>query len=128
MLRPWVFVGFTGHRALAHPPVVRKGIAEALARCARQADAPLAAVSSAASGADTLFVEEALRRDLPWFLLLPFPEAEFRRDFADADWAATAALLPRAAGRHVETAVPGDGAARTQAFRDCSRRTFGRSR
>lgn len=73
MLRPWVFVGFSGHRKLAKPELITRSIDEALDRIAAHTGSPLAAVSSAAIGADTLFAKAAQQRNIPWTLLLPFP-------------------------------------------------------
>lgn len=60
----------------------------------------MAAVSSAASGADTLFVESAARRGWPTFLILPFARDRFRQDFAPQAWERIEPLLASAA--HVE--------------------------
>jgi len=85
MLPEWTVVGFSGHRKLADPKVAAEGIRSGLERLAVNYS-PLAAVSSAASGADTLFVEEIARRKLPYLLVLPFPKARFQQDFNPADW------------------------------------------
>ncbi len=61
MLPEWTVVGFSGHRKLAEPKAVAAGIHKAFERLAANGS-PLATVSSAASGADTLFVEEVARR------------------------------------------------------------------
>jgi hypothetical protein len=52
--------------------------------------------SSIASGADTLFAEACLAANLKWIALLPFPEAEFKKDFSEGDWKRARALLDRA--------------------------------
>ena len=52
--------------------------------------------SSIASGADTLFAEAWLASNLKWIALLPFPEAEFKKDFSEADWKRARAVLDRA--------------------------------
>jgi hypothetical protein len=70
MLPEWTVVGFSGHRKLADERVVADGIRNAFERLAAN-QSPLATVSSAASGSDTLFVEEAARRKLPYLLILP---------------------------------------------------------
>lgn len=81
----------------------------------RRTGAPLAAVSSAAAGADTLFAEAAAELALPWTLLLPASLENFRVDFTPAEWARTERLLPRAIQTHVEP----PGAARRMAFLQC---------
>jgi len=52
--------------------------------------------SSAAIGADTLFAEEWLSSGQPWMALLPRAENDFKKDFTEADWARTRALLQQA--------------------------------
>lgn len=120
MLQPWLFVGFVGHRKLARPELISAGIHAALDRIAASSPGPLAAVSSVASGADTLFVEAALARGLPWTLLLPFPIAEFRVDFTPEEWARAECLLPRAVRTHVEPRADN----RDDLFLECAVRTI----
>lgn len=91
----WTTVGFTGHRRLADPRLV----ADAIQKVFDDLSAThglLAAVSSAASGADTLFVEEVARRKLPYFLIFPFDRERFRGDFSQAEWDRVAAHFPGA--------------------------------
>ncbi|HXR05654.1 MAG TPA: hypothetical protein VN836_13195 [Verrucomicrobiae bacterium] len=85
MLPEWTVVGFSGHRKLPDPKVASDAIRKVFDRLAAN-HSPLASVSSAASGADTLFVEEVARRNLPCLLVLPFPKARFQQDFSPADW------------------------------------------
>ncbi|MGD0745220.1 MAG: hypothetical protein ABSA45_08700 [Verrucomicrobiota bacterium] len=99
MLPEWTVVGFSGHRKLADPKVATDAIRRVFDRLAAS-HSPLASVSSAASGADTLFVEEVARRNLPCLLVLPFPQARFQRDFSPGDWQRILPLIVRAT--HVE--------------------------
>ncbi len=85
MLPEWTVVGFSGHRKLADEKVVADGIRNAFNRLIANY-VPLATVSSAACGSDTLFVEEAARRSLPYLLILPFSKTRFRQDFNPAEW------------------------------------------
>jgi len=85
MLPEWTVIGFSGHRKLADPKVATDAIRKVFDRLAAN-HSPLASVSSAASGADTLFVEEVARRKLPCLLVLPFPKTRFQQDFSPADW------------------------------------------
>ena len=94
-LADWIIVGFSGHRNLEDPKTVSAGICASLDRVAAL-HSPVAAVSSAASGADTLFLEEVARRDIPFFLVLPFHRMRFRQDFAPADWQRVEVLADRA--------------------------------
>ena len=125
MLRPWLFVGFTGHRGLADPDRIAGAIEQVLQRLER-AGAPLAAVSSVARGSDTLFVKAAQGRQLPWLLMLPFPQEEFRKDFSPAEWAVAETLMRQAVSTHIEPPAEGNrpaGAARNDAFLECGIRT-----
>ena len=85
MLPEWTVIGFSGHRKLPDPNTVAEGIRNAFERLAASYS-PLASVSSAASGADTLLFEEVARRNLPCLLILPFSQARFQQDFDSADW------------------------------------------
>jgi hypothetical protein len=127
MLRPWLFVGFSGHRELANPELVAQRIRDALRQLAERTGAPLAAVSSAAKGADTIFAEIAVEQGLPWTLLLPFPIEEFRKDFSkpeeQADWQRVECLLPRALRTVIESPV----GQRPEAYNDCGIRTVDES-
>ena len=99
MLPDWTVVGFTGHRSIPDPGAVAGQVAFALDDLA--AGSPnLLVISSIAAGADTLFVTEAARREIPYLLVLPFPAERFQHDFAPPEWLARAPLLARAA--HVE--------------------------
>lgn len=129
MLRPWVFVGFTGSRKLEQPDLIGKKIQAALSRIRHHtAQAPLAAISSAAKGADTLFVETVVREEVPWVLLLPFAAAEFFNpdDFSPEDLRRIEQLVPKAIRTHVEP-PPEAGLPpkeqRVNAFVECSART-----
>ena len=123
MQRVPLIVGFTGHRRVADPDLARAAIAGALQRLRAPAGTPLEAVSSAASGSDTLFVESALAQGLSWTLLLPFPLEEFRKDFNNADWQRVERLLPKAARTHVEPPQP----TREDAYLACGLRTVDQS-
>ncbi|HEX4342839.1 MAG TPA: hypothetical protein VH255_05585 [Verrucomicrobiae bacterium] len=95
MLPEWTNVGFSGHRKLANPAVVATGIASALDRLAVDFG-HLAVIASAASGSDTLFLEEAERRQLPIRLVLPFPKKRFEEDFSPAEWQRVVPLIDKA--------------------------------
>ena len=107
MLPEGTMVGFSGHRKLADPKVVTDAIRKIFDRLAA-GHGPLAAVSSAASGSDTLFVEEVARRNLPFLLILPFPKARFQQDFSPADWQRVYPLIERAT--RVEEVAGGESA------------------
>ncbi|HZZ26369.1 MAG TPA: hypothetical protein VFE46_00075 [Pirellulales bacterium] len=92
MLPNWTIVGFTGHRKLSDTQVISDAIRSALDQL-QNSGRLLATVSSAASGADTLFLEEVVRRKLPYFLVLPFSLARFQEDFEAAQWARVESIV-----------------------------------
>jgi hypothetical protein len=94
ILRP-VILGFSGHRKLRKSADVAKLIATVIdtvkARCGA-----ITAVSSAAAGADTLFLEAACNAGIPFSVILPFPVGRFRKDFEPDEWRRIEPLLSRA--------------------------------
>lgn len=78
-------VGFSGHRKLASPETALDGIRGVLERLVTRFGS-IAAVCSAASGGDTLFLTEITRRKLPFNLILPFTKERFKRDFTTTEW------------------------------------------
>ena len=110
MLPEWILVGFSGHRKLAEPEKVAKGLREAFDRLAAN-HGPFATISSAASGADTLFVEEAARRLWPYLLILPFPKSRFEKDFTPSDWQRILPLIEKATRVEEATTEASDEAA-----------------
>jgi hypothetical protein len=98
-------VGFSGRRELAEPGKIAAVISCELAVLKGKIKGELAAVSSIAIGADTLFAEEVLKLGVPWIALLPFPREEFAKDFAAADWARAEQCLSRALAEEVWSPV-----------------------
>jgi hypothetical protein len=95
MLPEWTAVGFSGHRKLENPDGVAEGIQKTLARL-QDKHGPLLTISSAASGADTLFLEEVSRKKLPFRIVLPFERKVFERDFDPQAWQRVLPLLDQA--------------------------------
>lgn len=93
--RPFI-VGFTGHRRLENEKRIAQVLHEVIASIQRESRGDLIGRSSIASGADTLFAEACLGSNLKWIALLPFPEAEFKKDFSEADWKRARAVLDQA--------------------------------
>lgn len=93
--RPFV-VGFTGHRRLKHEKALAQALREVITSLQRDVGRDLVGRSSIASGADTLFAEACLASNLKWIAQLPFPEAEFQKDFTEADWQRAKGLIDRA--------------------------------
>ncbi len=108
-------VGFTGHRQLAEPAKARACLGEALDALAQQAAGEWIGVSSVALGSDVLFARLVLDRKIAWQALLPFPPAEFHKDFDPKTWAEVEALLGRA---EIVTVLGGEGQ-REEAYLDC---------
>ncbi|MEO6244657.1 MAG: DUF4231 domain-containing protein [Opitutaceae bacterium] len=96
-------VGFTGHRQLADAAGVAAAIAEVLLELQREAPGEWIAMSSAAAGADLIFVRAALELGLGWEAVLPLPLVDFERDFPSEEWPEVKALLHRA--EHLEVAA-----------------------
>jgi hypothetical protein len=96
-------VGFSGHRQLADIAGVAAAIRAALESLRSEAPGEWIALSSAAAGADLLFVHAALDLGMGWEASLPLPSIDFERDFAPAEWLEVKALLARA--EHLEVAV-----------------------
>lgn len=130
MFRPYVFIGFAGNRNLANSTHIAVRIREALDRIEDYTSGPLAAISSAAKGADTLFIESIFSRTppVPWILLLPLPASDFfnTRDFSQDELDRLRPFLNRATRVHVEPAsdpsLP-EAVRRGNLFADCSART-----
>lgn len=96
-------VGFTGHRQLTDPAGVAAAITTILGDLQREAPGEWIAQSSAAEGADLLFVQTALELKLGWEAVLPLPLVDFARDFTPERWAEVHELLKRA--EHLEVAA-----------------------
>lgn len=84
-LKHWFTLGFTGHRELAQPELVKQKLREYLAKL-KEEHGDIATVSSAASGADTLFLEVAEELGLPSAIILPFSREKFSEDFSTDGW------------------------------------------
>ena len=112
--RPFV-VGFTGHRRLKHEQALAQVLREVIASLQQEVGRNLVGRSSIASGADTLFAEACQASNMKWIAQLPFPEAEFKKDFSEADWKRARALLDRA--ERVE--ISSQTAERPRGYLDC---------
>ena len=99
-------VGFTGHRNLSDPAGVAAALAAALEKLRGESPGEWIALSSAAAGADLIFVRSALSLGMGWEAVLPLPAVDFERDFDPADWTEVKALLGRAEHRE-EALEPG---------------------
>jgi hypothetical protein len=118
MIPDWSIIGFSGHRELTNPGNVAAHIGGALDKLAGMCG-PLATVSSSASGADILFLEEVARRKLPHLIILPFHMARFEKDFTPADWQRVQAYVKHA--QNVEEI--GSAASDDEAYMEVGERT-----
>ena len=96
-------VGFSGHRQLADPAGVAQAITTLLGELQSEAPGEWIALSSAAAGADLIFVKAALGLGLGWEAVLPLPLVDFERDFPPHEWPEVRQLLNRA--EHLEVAA-----------------------
>jgi len=96
-------IGFSGHRQLADGPGVAQAVSAVLAELRRESPGEWIALSSAAAGADLIFVRAALELGLGWEAVLPLPLVDFERDFTPEEWKDVKALLARAERLEVAT-------------------------
>ncbi len=96
-------VGFSGHRVLADVAGVGRAVTSVLEEMRKEAPGDWIALSSAAAGADLIFVRSALDLGLGWEAFLPLPLVDFERDFPAEEWVEVRALLARA--EHLEVAA-----------------------
>lgn len=108
-------VGFTGHRRVKNEKALAQVLREVIATLQQDVGRDLVGRSSIASGADTLFAEACLASNMKWIAQLPFPEAEFKKDFKEADWKRAQALLDRAERIEISSEI----AERPRSYLDC---------
>lgn len=112
--RPFI-VGFTGHRRVRNEEKIAQALREVIASIQSEVGGDIIGRSSVASGGDTLFAEACFAANLRWIAQLPFPEAEFKKDFSGPDWARAKALLDRAERVEISSAT----AERPRGYLDC---------
>ncbi|MEO5915173.1 MAG: hypothetical protein ABIS50_13135 [Luteolibacter sp.] len=84
--RVW-FVGFAGHRGVPDRAAAKAVISRELKTICGTVSGELVGISSAAAGADLLFLDACREAGLKTVVLLPFPKERFQEDFGDpADW------------------------------------------
>ncbi|MES2658322.1 MAG: hypothetical protein V4689_06870 [Verrucomicrobiota bacterium] len=84
--RIW-FVGFAGHRAVPDRAAAKAVISRELQTIRGTVSGELVGISSAAAGADLLFLDACREAGLRTVVLLPFPKERFEKDFDDpAEW------------------------------------------
>lgn len=80
--RLW-FVGFAGHRAVPDRQGAKSAISRELETLRNTVSGELVGISSAAAGADLLFLEACREAGMKTVILLPFPQSRFAEDFDD---------------------------------------------
>lgn len=86
-LRRVCFVGFAGHRVVADRAAAKKAISQELETVRSTVSGELVGISSAASGADLLFLDACREAGVRTVVVLPFPKQRFAADFEDpAEW------------------------------------------
>jgi len=103
------------------PTAVAEAFRHALAELKKEGH-ELIVVSSVASGADTLFVREALHAGLKWVAILPMPREIFREDFSPEDWKEAEGLLAQASEIRTLPDIE-----RPQGYIDCGKATVDES-
>lgn len=94
-LPDWLVIGFTGDRKLASESILREALQKVLEHPSVK-DRCCVSVSSAASGADSVFLEEMKTRQIPRFVILPFDRDTFRKDFNASQWTRVEPLIESA--------------------------------
>jgi hypothetical protein len=106
--RMWL-VGFAGHRRVVNPVIAKASIHRELEGMIASLKGEVVGVSSAAAGADLLFLEVCAELDLKTVVILPFACQRFAEDFEDpAEWARARRLID--AAWWSETAAGGEEA------------------
>jgi len=116
-------IGFTGHRRVADPAGIGRVLRAVLAELRATPGVEWLALSSVAAGSDILFARAALAEGLGWEAILPLPPAEFRHDFADAEWRDVEALLAESE----QVRVIGERSRRVDAYLDGGMETVNHS-
>lgn len=111
-------LGFAGHRHVPDPEALREVIRGEVIAMKDLLGKRMIAISSAAAGADLLFLKTCVELRIPAIVILPFPEERFAGDFEDAEeWAMAQRLCGVALARYV---APG-GLGAPEAYQAVSR-------
>ena len=112
-------VGFSGHRVVSRPEALALVIRGIFGELAQSGRIRLSAISSIATGGDTIFAREALAAGMPWLLFMPRPWQDYQRDFPPEQRAEVESMIGRAA--LTENAVDPQGEPYT--YLECGIRT-----
>jgi hypothetical protein len=115
-------LGFAGHRKVADPERLREIIDAEIAAHLRTFGKNAVCYSSAAAGADLVFLESAASLGCPFWVILPFPAGRFAKDFdSPTEWERALALMGQAAWCGVLDPAP-DEAPAENAYQFAARR------
>lgn len=114
MLPEWTVVGFSGHRTLSDPTRTAESISAVLDDVVAKYG-PIVAISSVAKGSDTLFLQEVVKRKIPFVLVLPFPVLRFQQDFELHEWKVALYLMSQASQIEVVSRSESDNEAYMEA-------------
>ncbi len=111
-------IGFAGHRNVPDRMALGEVIRRELGEMKDALGGRVIAISSAAAGADLVFLRACVDLRIPMVVVLPFPEERFSEDFEDPrEWELAEKLLGVALSRHV---TPG-GKEAPEAYQAASR-------
>ena len=95
-------LGFAGHRNVPDPEGLRNIIREELSEMKDKLGGRVIGISSAAAGADLIFLRSCIDLRIPTIVVLPFSEARFAEDFEDsAEWELAEKLFGVALAKYI---------------------------
>ena len=83
--RPVWRIGFSGHRELSDETLIGEALESALQEAENNVEGQVECLLSLAQGADILMAEACIRRSVPYHILLPYEESQFREEVA-SEW------------------------------------------
>jgi len=102
-------LGFAGHRTVKNTDLLREAILREIRAHKQIHGANSICYSSAAAGADLVFLDAAKSLGCKIWVILPFPADRFARDFeSSAEWDTASALMQCAAWHGTLTPDPGE--------------------
>jgi len=95
--RVWI-LGFAGHRRVPDKAAAKAAILACLKEFKASAEGEWVGRSSAAAGADLIFLDACRELGMAYSIILPFPAERFREDFDDeSEWEKASGLMAAAA-------------------------------
>lgn len=95
-------IGFAGHRRVDDRKALTTAIREELAHIREKLGPRLITLSSAAAGADLIFLRACVELRIPAIIVLPFPEERFAQDFDDTEeWGMAEKLMSVSLAKYV---------------------------